>query len=88
MVYPDDSTANLNAANAAMGVGELDKAERYLAKAGDSAEAVYARGVLAALSQQYSQAKPLFEQAASMPENNKVRDAALKASAEMDEFIY
>lgn len=52
LVYPDNEIANLNAANAAMGVGELDKAERYLAKAGNSPEAEYAREVLAALKKQ------------------------------------
>ena len=88
MVYPDDSTANLNAANAAMGGGELDKAERYLAKAGYSQEAAYARGVLAALRQQYTQAKTLFSDAASMNSGTPVGQEASKACAEMDEFIY
>jgi len=87
LVYPDNETANLNAANAAMGVQEYDKAERYLAKAGDTAQAVYARGVLAALRQQYDQAKPLFEQAAEMDGNSSVKGAATEAIAEMDELI-
>lgn len=88
MVYPDNATANLNAANAAMGVQELDKAERYLAKAGYSQEAAYARGVLAALRQQYTQAKTLFSDAASMNSGTPVGQEASKACAEMDEFIY
>lgn len=46
-MYPADETANLNAANAAMRRGDLSGAERYLAKSGNSAEAVYARGALA-----------------------------------------
>lgn len=46
-MYPDDETANLNAANAAIRNGDLDTAKRYLAKAGDTAEADYARGALA-----------------------------------------
>ena len=46
-MYPTDETANLNAANAAMRRGDLVGAERYLAKAGGSPEAVYARGALA-----------------------------------------
>lgn len=46
-MYPADETANLNAANAAMRRGDLDAAERYLDKAGQSPEAVYARGALA-----------------------------------------
>lgn len=46
-MYPNDETANLNAANAAMRRGDLSGAERYLAKSGNSVEAVYARGALA-----------------------------------------
>lgn len=52
LIYPNNEIANLNAANAAMGVGDLSKAERYLAKAGNSPEADYAREVLAALKKQ------------------------------------
>lgn len=48
-LYPDDATCNLNAANAAMRRGDLDAASRYLAKAGDAPEAAYARGALAIL---------------------------------------
>lgn len=89
MVYPDNETANLNAANAAMGVGELDKAERYLAKAGDTPEAVYARGVLAALRQDYAGAKILFGEAADKAADSKeLQDAASKACKDMDEYIY
>jgi len=88
MVYPDNETANLNAANAAMVVGELDKAERYLAKAGKTAEAVYARAVHAALKQNYRQAKELFAEASSMPDNALVKDAALKSCEEMNDYIY
>lgn len=44
-MFPDDETANLNAANTALGRGEMRKALRYLDKAGNSAEACYARGV-------------------------------------------
>jgi len=46
-MYPTDATANLNAANAAMRRGDNAAAERYLDKAGNSPEAVYARGALA-----------------------------------------
>lgn len=44
-MYPDDETANLNAANAAMIRGDLITAERYLKKAGYSELAQYAREV-------------------------------------------
>lgn len=59
-MYPGDETANLNAANSAMQRGDMTKAERYLAKAGDSDEAVYARGVYAAKTGDYERAAELF----------------------------
>ena len=64
-MFPEDDTANLNAANSAMGRGDMKNAERYLAKAGDSAQVAYARGVLAALSGDYAAAKRQFEIAKS-----------------------
>lgn len=45
--YPDDTTANLNAACAALNAQQWDKAAGYLDKAGDTPEAIHARGVLA-----------------------------------------
>ena len=68
LLYPDDPTANLNAANAAMQRGDLRNAERYLDKAGRNPEAVYARGILAALQGDYRRAERLFTQAADFPE--------------------
>lgn len=59
-MYPDDEIANHNAANAAMRCGEYTRAARYLAKAGDTPEAVYARGILAALQKDYRRAEELF----------------------------
>ena len=64
-MYPADAQANLNAANAAMQKGDLVRAAQYLQKAGNSAEAVYARGVQAALSEDYPAALPYFRQAKS-----------------------
>mgnify|MGYP000264291997 CR=1 FL=1 len=49
--YPDDATANLNASNVAMSRGDLVSARKYVAKAGGTPEAVYARGVLAGTGQ-------------------------------------
>ena len=46
-MFPNDEVANLNAANAAIRRDDFATARRYLDKAGDSAEAVYARGALA-----------------------------------------
>ncbi len=65
-MYPSDPTANLNAANAAMLRGANAAAERYLAKAGDSAEAVYARGALAIRNEQYDAAREYLRRAADM----------------------
>ena len=63
-MFPGDEVANLNAANAAMVKGDLKGAARYLDKAGDCGEAVYARGVYAALSGDYDSAMRLFAEAA------------------------
>lgn len=73
-MFPSDETANLNAANVAMQRGDLDKAEQYLAKSGDSAEAVYARGVLATKRGHYQVALEYFNAAA--PELPKAAEAA------------
>lgn len=72
---PEDPTANLNAANAAMSAREYARAGRYLAKAGNSAEAIYSKGVLSALQAEYNDALPLFDKAASMG-LSKAKDAA------------
>ena len=55
-MYPEDETANLNAANAALAKLDLSYAEKYLKKAGNSAEAEYARGILHALRGDYEDA--------------------------------
>ncbi|MDE5704150.1 MAG: hypothetical protein K2H70_04920 [Bacteroidales bacterium] len=63
-LFPSDETANLNAANSAMRWRDLNRAERYLAKAGQSPEAIYARGNCAALRGDYEAAAGYFKQAA------------------------
>lgn len=65
-LFPNEPIANLNAANAMMQRGDLVGAARYLDKAGDSAEAVYARGVLAGLNGDFDTAVQLVEKAISM----------------------
>ena len=50
-MYPEDTAANLNAANTAMQKGDLKNAEHYLRKAGESPEALYARGAYAMLTE-------------------------------------
>ena len=65
-MYPDDEIANLNAANSAMSKGNLRAAERYLAKAGETKEAVYSRAVYAFLTRDYDQAEQLAKQSIEM----------------------
>ena len=59
-LYPDDETANLNAAVIALRRDNLEAASRYLTKAGQSAEAQNARGVLAAKQGDYAAAETAF----------------------------
>lgn len=63
-MYPDDETANLNAANAAMRRGDITGAERYIRNAGDSPEAIYARGAIAIRKKDYVAARQYLQQAA------------------------
>ena len=57
-------TAVRNAANTALERGDLKRAEDYLSKAGSSSEAIYARGVLAALNGDRESARGHFVRAA------------------------
>lgn len=65
-MFPDDKIANLNAANAAIRRDDFNLARRYLAKSGDSAEAIYARGALAVREKDYAAAMSFFKQAKKM----------------------
>lgn len=80
--YPDDPVANLNAANAEMSRGDMKLAAKHLAKAGDSAEAEYARGVYAALSKDYDAARKHFTAA----ENGGMAEAS-DAIKKIDEYL-
>ena len=62
-MYPDDETANLNAANTALQRRDFQAASRYLAKAGDTPEATYARGILAYLAGNVKEAQSLWQSA-------------------------
>lgn len=62
-LYPNDETANLNAANAALERGDYMYAERYLQKAGNSAESDYARGMLYGLQGDYPSALQYLQKA-------------------------
>ncbi len=62
-MFPDDEVANLNAANAAIRRDDFKAARKYLCKAGNSAEAVYARAALAVREKDYKSAETLLEAA-------------------------
>ncbi len=62
-IYPNDTIANLNAANAAMRRGDNVKAAQYLKKAGISPRAVYARAALAIRTKEYDKARELLKEA-------------------------
>lgn len=67
--YPSDEAANLNAANTHMAEGNLPQARRHLERAGDSKEAVYARGIYNALCGNYQDALSLLNEAKNMGVN-------------------
>lgn len=66
LMFPSDTVANLNAANAAMRKGDLADAERYLAKAGCAPEAIYARGALAIRKKDYDTARHYLVEAQAL----------------------
>lgn len=78
-MYPDNETANLNAANAAIRRDDFATAERYLAKAGSSAQADYARGALAVRRGDLTTARGWFDSAQA-----KGLDQASKTLNELD----
>jgi hypothetical protein len=67
-MYPDSPVANLNAGLTAIGHDELDMARAYLAKAGKSPEADYARGILEAKAGNYTRAVELLQAAKGVAE--------------------
>lgn len=64
-MFPNDTTANLNAACAALSEGDTEAAKRYLAKAGRSPYALNAMGVIAMREGREAEARALFGQAAA-----------------------
>lgn len=71
-IYPDNPTANINAANAALQRLDYANAERYLSQAGNSPEAIYARGSLAFLRGNLDLAESLMTQIEYMDEAKDV----------------
>lgn len=80
-MFPEDEIANLNATNTALGLRDFRNAARYLEKAGNSPEAVYTRGVFAALLRDYDAAEALFKEASA--KGIVKADAALKQLEEI-----
>lgn len=64
-MFPNDPTANLNAACADLQRRDVASAEKHLLKAGNSAEALNARGALAVMKKDYALARQLFADAAT-----------------------
>lgn len=62
-MYPNDPVANLNAAISEMQNGDLTSAEPHLKKAGESPEAIYARGLYSAFVKDYDRALELLNEA-------------------------
>ncbi|MDE6009597.1 MAG: DUF3868 domain-containing protein [Muribaculaceae bacterium] len=67
-MFPDDPTANLNAAFCALQNNDLSKAEYYLQKAGDSDEAKYARGILLVRLGKKAEAQEIFHSLPFLPQ--------------------
>ncbi|MBR5404300.1 MAG: hypothetical protein IK113_08780 [Bacteroidales bacterium] len=83
-IYPYDPVVNINAANAAMSLGNLTAAEAYLKRAGDSPVALYTKGVLCALQEDWEGAVMFFTsaKASGVPEAT----AACEIAKELLEF--
>lgn len=64
-MFPNDPIANLNAACADLQRRDVTSAEKHLLKAGNSAEALNARGALAVMKKDYALARQLFADAAT-----------------------
>ncbi len=73
-MYPDNEIANINAANAALQRGDYTTAERYLERAGQSPQAIYARGALAFLRGDYDTAERLMNDAKSIEASQSTLD--------------
>lgn len=86
-MYPEDTTANLNAGNSALKNNNLPVAEHYLSKAGDTPQAAYARGVLAAKKGQYAEAQKYFEVARRGGLNVAPAEAAIKRMLDPEVII-
>lgn len=77
-LYPDNEAVNINAANAALSLGNLQSARIYLDRAGDGAVARYTRGVLSALAGDWEDAVMYFmsAKASGVPEATPALEVA------------
>ncbi len=80
-MFPDNPVANLNAGVTALSFGDLERAVRYLKKAGDSPESVYAKAILAAKSGDYKAARAGLKNAEAAG-----LQKATDAIAQLDEY--
>lgn len=69
--YPDDETANLNAAAASLKSGDTGRAWNLLEKAGNTPEAENARGIIACMNGDMKEAAARFKAAGALPEAAK-----------------
>lgn len=80
-LFPEDPVANLNAGVTALSFGDIDRASRYLEKAGDSPETIYAKAILAAKKGDFVAARKGLVQA-----GESGLSKAADAIAQLDEY--
>ena len=80
-MFPDDPTANLNAACADLQRRDIASAEKHLQKADNSAAALNARGALAVMKKDYQLARQLFAEAAAAGSEDAKANAQRIANA-------
>lgn len=80
-MFPDDPTANLNAACADLQRRDIASAEKHLQKADNSAAALNARGALAVMKKDYKLARQLFADAAAAGSEDAKANAQRIANA-------
>ena len=80
-MFPNDPTANLNAACADLQRRDVTSAEKHLLKAGNSAAALNARGALAVMKKDYQLARQLFADAAAAGSEDAKANAQRIANA-------
>ncbi len=84
-VYPENEVVNINAANAAMSLGNMQSAKKYLERLGESPVAAYTKGVCCALEEDWKGAVMYF----TLAQASGVKEAsgALKTAKEMLEYL-